>query len=293
MPVDHYENFPVASVLLPPQLRAPVEVIYRFARGADDVADEGDLPPAARHAGLDAYLAGLDAVAAGLPAPAHADLFARLAGVVAEHGLPLQLFRDLLSAFAQDVDVKRYADRAAVLDYCRRSANPVGRLMLALFRTATPRNLADADAICTALQLINFWQDVAVDWAKDRVYLPQDDMRRHGIDDARLAALAAGAPVDDAWRALLREVIGWARALMLSGAPLAQRVPGRFGLELCFVVHGGLRILERIEQVDYDVFRRRPTLRRRDWLTVAARALRMRACGAFGRAAGDEAVRHG
>lgn len=290
--IDHYENFPVASILLPKAMRAPVGVIYNFARGADDIADEGDAPPDRRHAGLAEYRRGLDAIrvalsdgaptraepawdAAGGVAPSLRPLFTHLANVVREYRLDLQPFYDLLSAFDQDVDVKRYADFDALRDYCRRSADPVGRLMLSLFGHATPENVACSDAICTSLQLINFWQDVEVDWRKARVYLPQADMARFGVSEQQIASQI----VDDRWRALMRYEVGFARDMMLAGAPLATRIPGRFGLELCCVVHGGLRILELIERVDYDVFRRRPKLGKADAAIVLARALAMRVRG--------------
>jgi squalene synthase HpnC len=270
--IEHYENFPVASVLLPKAMRAPVGVIYNFARSADDIADEGDAPSAARHAGLAAYQRGLDAIAQGGPTPAALPLFAALAKVVRDHRLDLRNFYDLLSAFDQDIDTHRYADGAALADYCRRSANPVGRLMLALFGAATPANVACSDAICTALQLINFWQDVAVDWRKGRVYIPQADLARFALSDADIGAQRC----DERWRALMRDQLQATRALMHTGAPLAQRMPGRFGLELCFVVQGGLRILEKIERVDYDVFRHRPTLGKADWALIVLRGSAMR-----------------
>jgi squalene synthase HpnC len=167
MAVDHYENFPVASVLLPRRLVPAVEAIYAFARSADDIADEGDAAPAERLAGLDRYREQLDAIERG-DTPAD-PMFARLAGVVAQYRLPLPLLRDLLSAFSQDVVTPTYPDYPTLLDYCRRSANPVGRLMLTLYGAADERNLRDADAICSALQLINFWQDVGVDTGKSRI----------------------------------------------------------------------------------------------------------------------------
>lgn len=267
MPVDHYENFPVASVLLPRRLVPAVEAIYAFARSADDIADEGDAAPAERLAALGAYRAGLDGIArgdSGLP-----PLFARLAGIVAQYQLPLAPFYDLLSAFEQDVTVTSYASFASLLDYCRRSANPVGRLMLALYGAADTRNIADSDAICSALQLINFIQDVAVDRLKGRIYLPLEDVQQFGLDPASLAAWHA----DDDFRALLAFEVARARTLMLSGAPLVKRLPGRIGWELRLVVQGGLRILERIEMAGYDVFERRPVLGWRDWLVMLWRAI--------------------
>jgi squalene synthase HpnC len=270
MAVDHYENFPVASVLLPRRLVPAVEAIYAFARSADDLADEGDAAPAERLAALAAYDAALDRIERG--EPVGDPMFARLAAVLAEYRLPLQPLRDLLSAFRQDVVTPRYADYAALLDYCRRSADPVGRLMLALYGVGGERDLRDSDAICTALQLINFWQDVAIDIEKSRIYIPQEDMARFGV----MAGDIEGGVTGDAWRALMAFEVGRARALMASGAPLAVRLPGRIGWELRMVVQGGLRILEMIERADYDVFRRRPKLGARDWLVLGWRALRMR-----------------
>jgi squalene synthase HpnC len=271
MAVDHYENFPVASFLLPRRLVPAVEAIYAFARSADDLADEGIAAPAQRLAALAAYEQALDAIdRAEVPI---APMFARLAAVLAQYRLPLQPLRDLLSAFKQDVVTPRYADFPALLDYCRRSANPVGRLMLALYGAAGERNLRDSDAICTALQLINFWQDVAIDIDKGRIYIPQDDLARFGVTPA---AVQRGEP-GPAWRALMAFEVERARALMASGAPLALRLPGRIGWELRLVVQGGLRILESIERADYDVFHHRPKLAARDWLAILWRALRMRA----------------
>jgi squalene synthase HpnC len=267
MEVDHYENFPVASVLLPKALRAPVGVIYHVARTADDIADEGDWSPAERHARLADFRDGLDAVAQGRPAPVHPTLFAKLGDVVHQCKLPMQPFYDLVSAFDQDIDTVRYGDRFELLDFCRRSANPVGHLMLHLINEATPENLADSDAICTALQLITFLQDVPADWRRGRIYLPQADLQRFGVTEAQIAAGVA----DDAWRAFMAHKVTLVRSLMVSGAPLALRVPGRFGLELCSVVHGGLRLLERIERGGYDVFSKRPTLTASDWAVVLMR----------------------
>lgn len=269
MAVDHYENFPVASILLPRRLVPAVEAIYAFARSADDLADEGDAAPAQRLAALAAYDAALDGIAAGTP-PTE-PMFTRLAGVVAQYRLDLQPMRDLLSAFKQDVVTARYENYADLLDYCRRSANPVGRMMLALYGVDDAASLRASDAVCSALQLINFWQDVAIDIDKGRIYLPLEDLRRFGVEEAGIRA----ARVDPAWRALMQFETARARALMLEGAPLATRLPGRIGWELRMVVQGGLRILEGIERANYDVFRRRPKLGRPDWFVIGWRALRM------------------
>jgi squalene synthase HpnC len=269
MSVDHYENFPVASILLPRRLVPAVEAIYAFARSADDIADEGDVLPAERLAALGAYEAALDAIARG-DTPAD-PMFARLADALRRHALPLQPLRDLLSAFRQDVVTTRYPDYPTLLDYCRRSANPVGRLMLGLYGTVDQTSLRQSDAICSALQLINFWQDVGIDIGKGRIYLPQDDLARFGVSEAQIV----GADAGPAWRALMGFEVERARVLMLEGAPLATRLPGRIGWELRLVVQGGLRILDAIERADYDVFRRRPRLKRTDWCVLLWRALRM------------------
>jgi len=267
MSVGHYENFPVASVLLPAPLRHPVSVIYRFARSADDFADEGDLPASRRLAQLDDYRQELKRLEAGT-APELA-LFAELGRIVREYRLPLQLFHDLLDAFAQDVVKKRYADFAEIMDYCRRSANPVGRLLLHLFGAASEENLKLSDAICSSLQLINFWQDVQVDWRKDRIYLPQDEMRRFGVSERQIASGDASGP----WPALMRFQVERARALIKSGAPLGRALPGRIGLEIRTIVQGGLRILEEIDKAEGDVYHHRPVLRAYDWPLLLYRAL--------------------
>jgi squalene synthase HpnC len=270
MSVEHYENFPVASLLLPARLRPAVHAIYAFARSADDLADEGDASPSERLMTLRRYEESLDAIESGLTSLP--PLFLQLAETIEAHHLPMQPFRDLLSAFRQDVVTTRYHSYADLLDYCRRSANPVGLLMLHLYRAATAENVRQSDAICTALQLINFWQDVAVDWSKGRVYLPQKDLARFSVAETHIA----NGTIDTCWRHLMKFQVERARGLMLEGAPLALRLPGRVGWELRLVVQGGLRILERIEQADYDVFRQRPKLGIWDWNIMMSRAIRMK-----------------
>lgn len=267
MPIDHYENFPVASLLLPRRLRAPIEIIYRFARSADDIADEGADPSDVRLGRLSVYRRALERIAEG-ETPAE-PLFADVARIVCEHALPVELFADLISAFSQDVTKTRYADFPDLLDYCRRSANPVGRLVLHLFKRTSETDLAGSDAVCTALQLINFWQDIELDFAKGRIYLPQDDMARHGVSERQIGEQRC----DDAWRALLAFQVGRSREMILRGKPLARSLPGRMGLEIRATIQGGLRILEKIEQASYDVFRRRPVLRGLDWPLLLARAV--------------------
>ncbi len=265
--VDHYENFPVASVLLPARLRRPVALIYRFARESDDFADEGDLPDAERLARLASFTRELQRIEnkepPGIP------WFADLAAVIHEHGLPIQLFHDLLSAFAQDVTKKRYADYAEVLDYCHRSANPIGRLLLVLYNAASERNLQYSDAICSSLQLINFWQDVAIDWQKDRVYFPQNDMQRHGITEMQIAAGDSGGN----WQRLMDFEVRRTRELLYTGLPLGRSLKGRIGLEMRMIIAGGDRILEKITAVRGDVFRHRPVLTKPDWALMLYRSL--------------------
>jgi len=271
MEADHYEDIPVPKVLLPKPLRAPVAVIYHVVRMLAEIADESDATPAERHTRLADFRAGLDAIARGRTAPVHPTLFAKLADVVRRHDLPLELFYELTSGFEQDVDTMRYADRAALLAYCHRSSVPIGRLMLHLIGAATPENLADSDAICTGLQLVSLLRDIPSDWENGRVYVPLADRRRFGVTEAQIAA----GIVDDAWRALMQHEIAQARATIVRGAPLALRVPGRFGLELCSVVHGALRVLERIERAEYDVFYHRPVLGTADRAIVLLRTAAM------------------
>jgi phytoene synthase len=260
--VRHYENFPVASLLLPARLRQPIEVIYRFARSADDFADEGDDP-------ADVRLQKLNDYRRQLAAPSSA-LFLEVEKIIREHDLPAGLFAELLDAFSQDVTKKRYANFSELMDYCRRSANPVGRLLLHLFKRTSDSNFRQSDAICSALQLTNFWQDVDVDYTKDqRIYLPQDEMARHGVTERHIAQKTC----DDAWRALMKFQVARTRELMLSGSELGKSLPGRLGLEIRATIQGGLRILQKIERANYDVFRRRPKLRVYDWPVLLLRAV--------------------
>ena len=270
MPVDHYENFPVASILMPRRLRKPVAAIYHFARAADDIADEGDLPDAERLRLLDEFRDELMHIAADetplLP------LFRHLAAEIRQHALPLQPFHDLLDAFSQDVVKKRYACYDDLLDYCRRSANPVGNLLLHLYEEVTPVTLAYSDAICSALQLINFWQDVAKDNAIGRIYLPQDDLLQYGVSETQIAQ----GICDGKWRALMKFEVDRARALMLQGAPLGSILGGRIGLEMRMIIAGGLRILDKLEAAGYDMFKHRPVLRPYDWVIMLLKSAPMR-----------------
>lgn len=269
MGIDHYENFPVASVLMPRRLRYPITVIYRFARSADDFADEGERSDDERLALLNQYRIQLDRIEAGRPV--NDRLFIELAAVIKQYALPIQLFRDLLDAFSQDVVKKRYEDFDELLDYCRRSANPVGRLLLHLFGQTSDDKMRMSDAICSSLQLANFWQDVAVDWKKDRIYIPQEDLQRFGISEDQIARGYAGG----AWPVLVRFEIERTRRLLLAGAPLGQLLPGRLGLEIRTIIMGGAIILRKVDD-NPDVFRHRPVLNAWDWCRMVYRAVMAR-----------------
>jgi hydroxysqualene synthase len=271
--IDHYENFPVASLLCPPALRPAVAAIYGFARTADDLADEGDAPAEQRLADLAAYRADLDATCSGrAPSLRWLRVFAPLRVQLGLHALPLPLLADLLSAFEQDVVQHDHADRAGLLDYCRRSANPIGRLLLHLYGVDDALALRRSDAICSALQLANFWQDLSVDTQRGRLYLPAADRVRHGVAAADLLTQHDTPSV----RALVAEMVAWTRELMTFGAPLVHTLPGRAGWELRLVVQGGLRILDKIEAMGFATLQRRPTLRWFDVPLMAWRALWMR-----------------
>jgi squalene synthase HpnC len=289
LPVAHYENFPVASWLLPARIRPPIEAIYGFARGADDIADEGEASEAQRLKALDRYLEALDAIESrgdaltgAAPMRRHLpDEFLAIGQAIAQYDLPVELLRDLIDAFKQDVVKTRYVDYAELRNYARRSANPVGRLVLHLFdrfmpkrgETRVPLRSTEArgwsDAICSALQFINFWQDVALDWEKGRVYIPQEDLQRFGVSESQIA----DGRVDRKWSELMAFECARTRELLLSGAPLGRALPGRFGLEIRATVHGGVRILDKIDAAAGDVFRHRPTLKLLDWMAIVAKAI--------------------
>jgi squalene synthase HpnC len=260
-PIGHYENFPVASWLCPPRLRPPIAAIYHFARTADDIADEGDAPAQQRLDELAAYRRDLLAVAQSQPHSGRwPQVFEPLAAMLAAFRLPVPLLDDLLDAFAQDVrktrDQAAYADQAELLDYCRRSANPVGRLLLHLYGVRDEAALLESDAICSALQMINFWQDLSRDIPRGRHYLTEADCAAHGVRRAELARLT---PTPQALR-LIADQVTQARRLMQQGAGLVHRIPGRAGWELRLVVQGGLRILDKIETLGCNTLQHRPTI---------------------------------
>jgi len=270
--IDHYENFPVASVLCPAALRPAVRAIYHFARTADDIADEGPASPAERLADLAAFRQDLMATGHGQAGSERwRGVFEPLASCMREFALPPALLHDLLDAFEQDVHNPTYADRAELLDYCRRSANPVGRLLLHLYGVDDADALRESDAVCTALQLINFWQDLSIDGPRGRHYVATADLRAHGVSIEELKA-CVDSPRS---RRLVQALCAWAKAMMLAGAPMVMRIPGRAGWELRLVVQGGLRILEKIERMEHASLARRPALAAFDVPLLVWRALRM------------------
>ena len=282
--IQHYENFPVASLLCPAHLRSPISAIYHFARTADDLADEGDATTAQRLQDLHDYRQGLNACSpqTGTHRPTQAPVDARWTAVfgplqhaISAHQLPAPLLNDLLDAFVQDIEKSRdhatYANEAELLDYCRRSANPVGRLLLHLYGVNSPQALAYSDDICSALQLINFWQDVSVDVPRGRYYLTQEDCVHFGVTQADMLACRQTQNATN----LIAACAYSARARMLKGSQLVHLIPGRAGWELRLVVQGGLRILDKIEALHFATFTTRPTVRWWDVPVMLWRALWM------------------
>ncbi|MDO5640339.1 MAG: squalene synthase HpnC [Neisseria sp.] len=268
MSVGHYENFPVGSLVLPRRLRKPIHAIYAFARTADDIADEGDAADEVRLQGLDDLQRELDTISRGeMPETALMQRLQREA--VRPFQMPLQPFYDLLAAFKQDVVKKRYENFGELVDYCRNSANPVGRMLLHLYGETDSRSIAQSDGICTALQLINFWQDVAVDWQKGRVYIPQEDLQKFGVSEAQIAEGKA----DMAFRRLLAYECEKAHKMLKAGSPLGKTLKGRIGFELRMIILGGQRIIQKLEENQYDVFGKRPKLEAKDWWKIVKRAL--------------------
>ena len=257
----HYENFPVASRLLPYPLRGPIAAVYCFARDADDLADEDPRPVPERRADLQRMQARVRAL--GDPAAEVEPEWRALADTVRRHDLPREPFVDLADAFLQDLEKTRYADFGEVMAYCRRSANPVGRLLLHLIGQATPENVAQSDAICSALQLINFHQDLAQDYQEHgRIYLPADEMRRHGVTEEHLRDQTN----DFRMRALMLSQYRRADRVLRAGAPLGRHLTGPMGLEIRAIVNGGARILWKLTRQD-DVFSR-PRLGAADWAVI-------------------------
>lgn len=275
----HYENFPVASLLVPRTMRPHIAAVYAFARAADDFADEGQWFPDERLALLDGWLLRLRNASAsegpGPPAragePPHTQaIFRALGATMHACDLPLRLFEDLVSAFRQDVTVTRYATWEDLLDYCSRSANPIGRLVLEIAGYRDAQRARWSDAICSALQLTNFWQDVLVDFERGRVYLPAEERHAHGAREEDLAARR----MSHEWQAALLAAAVRTRRMFEDGRPLCTAVTGRLRHELRATWLGGTRILDRLARAD--PIRRRPTMRRADVVWVVWRLLTWR-----------------
>jgi len=272
----HYENFPVASCFLPEYLREPIALIYSFARQADDFADEGDLTIEQRLNLLSSFRDELDLLQAYIE-PKSA-FFVALGQMMRARKLPFSPFYDLLDAFSQDVTKTRYADYEDVLDYCTRSANPIGCLLLHLYQQATPENIAYSNHICSALQLINFLQDIAIDFKKNegkqRIYLCQDELQAFGISEQTIRAYVnATQPVDDYWQQFMHFNLRRTHALLSAGKPLGKILKGRIGFEMRMIIAGGERIIHKISAVNGDVFNHRPKLNYLDWAIVFSKAL--------------------
>lgn len=273
---SHYENFPVASVFLPKHLRHPVDLIYSFARQADDFADEGDLTSDLRLDLLNRFRDELDLLHAYIK-PQSA-FFSALGTMIKAKKLPYEPFYNLLDAFSQDVTKTRYQDYDEVLDYCARSANPIGRLLLHLYEQSNTRNIQLADNICTALQIINFMQDIAIDFKKNdgkqRIYLCQDEMLAFNITESQIQDFVDGVqPIDDNWQQFMLFNLHRVSALLFAGKPLGNILTGRVGFEMRMIIAGGERIISKIKQVNTDIFTRRPTLNHWDWLVIFLKAL--------------------
>jgi squalene synthase HpnC len=265
----HYENFHVVSFLLPRRLHQDFYNVYAYCRWADDLGDEmGDTAESLRL--LEWWSALLDGMYGG---EARHPVFVALRGTVARYGIPREPFEDLIRAFVQDQTVTRYRTRAEVLEYCRYSANPVGRLVLYLCGYADAERQRLSDATCTALQLANFWQDVAVDLEKDRVYIPLEDLERHGSSVDDLFARRA----TPAFRAVMRDVVGWARGLFIEGLPLVGMLDGRLAVDIDLFSRGGMRVLDKIERQDYDVLSRRPAISKAERVALLLGTLARRA----------------
>ena len=261
----HYENFPVMSWVLPRRLRQPFANVYAFCRWADDLGDEvGD--PARASSLLAWWRSELERCFRG---EADHPVFVALRPTIEEFQLPIEPFDDLISAFEQDQVVREYESRSQLLDYCRRSANPVGRIVLQLCDRSTTATVELSDAICTGLQLANFWQDVERDDAIGRIYLPREDRAKFGVTDAEFSQRRTTPE----FAALLAEEVDWARNLLKQGQPLVGHLSGRLRIVIDLFVRGGLLILDEIERAEYRVWERRPTVSKRRLMGATWRSL--------------------
>lgn len=273
---QHYENFPVASVFLPKNLREPISLIYSFARQADDFADEGNLTVPQRLELLDEFKSELDLLQAYIKP--NRPFFFALGRMIRDQKLPFAPFYDLLDAFSQDVVKTRYRNYSEVIDYCKRSANPIGRLLLHLYQASSQKNIALSDNICSALQIINFLQDIAIDFKKNadkqRIYMCQDELLQFGISEQQIDAYVTGTKsIDSVWQTFMQFNLLRVDKMLKSGKPLGKILKGRIGFEMRMIIAGGERIITKIAQVKGDVFNHRPTLDYYDWLLIFTKAL--------------------
>lgn len=273
---SHYENFPVASLFLPQHLREPIGLIYSFARQADDFADEGDLSIKQRLALLNGFRNELELLQAYIKPKS--SFFVSLGAMIKAKKLPYEPFYDLLDAFSQDVTKTRYSTYDEVLDYCMRSANPIGKLLLHLYGQSNPANIQLSNNICTALQIINFLQDIAIDFKKNdgkqRIYLCQDEMAAFNIAESQIQEFVDGKQdMDENWQQFILFNLHRVKALLYAGKPLGRILTGRIGFEMRMIIAGGERIIAKINKVNGDIFKFRPTLNYLDWLIIFLKAL--------------------
>lgn len=273
---SHYENFPVASIFLPQYLREPIALIYSFARQADDFADEGELRIEQRLDLLNGFRNELELLQAYIKPKS--SFFVSLGAMIKAKKLPYDPFYDLLNAFSQDVTKTRYADYDEVLDYCSRSANPIGRLLLHLYGQSNTANIQLSDNICTALQIINFLQDIAIDFKKNdgkqRIYLCQDEMAAFNITESQIEDFVDDKQeIDENWQQFILFNLHRVKALLYAGKPLGRILTGRVGFEMRMIIAGGERIIAKINKVNGDIFKFRPTLNYLDWLIIFLKAL--------------------
>lgn len=267
MAKTHYENFPVASRLLPEHIRKPVSVIYAYARTADDYADEGDMNDVERINSLEQMEDKIHSIYSG-DTPKEI-LYIAIADVIKNHKLPCEPFLDLLTAFKMDITIKRYQNFSEIKNYCRYSANPVGRLLLHLYQQATNENIAYSDAVCSSLQLINFLQDIMQDYHENnRIYLPLDEMEQYGVTEEDIK----NSRNSHEMRSLIDSQIHRAKEMLFSGMPLGKILKGRIGLELRTITFGGLRILQKLGKNRDDVYTR-PRLNKLDWIWIISHVI--------------------
>lgn len=259
---SHYENFPVASALLPKKLRKPIAAIYAFARNADDFADEGLMENDVRLEKLNSYEHELDLIESGTPS--ENPIFIALADSIDRFDLPILQFRKLLSAFKQDVTKKRYENFNEILDYCDRSANPVGHLLLVLVNEDNDTLVKQSNAICTALQLINFLQDISIDYRIGRIYLPLDEMELHGINETTIENLIYNAN----WRDFIAHQLTRAENLLREGSMLGKHLGFRLGTEINLTVAGGMRVIKKLKLINDKKFIHQARLNKLDWFHI-------------------------